>query len=139
MPCLEITLPSTSIHVKQELCAQLTTVVERVAGFEPEIFRMHFTEYAPGEAGTGGVLWDGINGVPYVHFVLSCPRLKRTVKRDLCNAFSAKFTEILQRPDWLPVIHICEHPYDNIFGSGTWLAERPELAERKFYYELPKD
>jgi phenylpyruvate tautomerase PptA (4-oxalocrotonate tautomerase family) len=139
MPCLEISLPKTDLATKRELCSRLTDLVEDVAGFERQIFRIRFSEYEPGEAGSGGVIWDGENGVPYLHAVLYCPRLKRSTKQRLVENLMQIFPEILRHPDWFPVVHICEHPYDNIGGSGTWLPTRPGLAERQFYYELPKD
>ena len=139
MPCLEITLPKSPLQLRAQLCTRLTDFVEEVAGFERAIFRIRFSEYEPGEAGVAGHLWDGIEGVPYLHFVLYCPRLKRSVKQKLIEGFMRLFTEITGKPDWFPVVHICEHPYDNIGGSGTWLAGRPELQGREFYFELPKD
>ena len=51
MPCLEITLPKSSHQQRAQLCSRLTDLVEKVAGIEREIFRIHFYEYAPGEAG----------------------------------------------------------------------------------------
>ena len=139
MPCLEISLPKSDLSVKRDLCARLTDLVEEVAGFERGIFRVRFCEYEAGDAGTGGILWDGENGVPYLHAVLYCPRLKRSTKQKLVEGVMRIFPEALHHSDWLPVVHICEHPYDNIGGSGTWLPTRPGLAERPFYFELPKD
>ena len=131
MPCLEVTLPRTDLATKRELSSRLTDLVEEVAGFEREIFRIRFSEYEPGEAATAGKLWDGENGVPYLHLVLYCPRLKRTTKQKLVESFMRVFPEIMKRPAWFPVVHICEHPYDNIGGSGTWQPTRPGLAERQ--------
>ena len=139
MPCLEITLPKSTLQLRAQLCARMTDLVENAAGFEREIFRVHFNEYEPGEAGTAGKLWDGVEGVPYIHFMLYCPRIKRAVKQKLVEGFMREFAAIVGRPDWVPVVHIAEHPYDNIGGSGTWLAGRPELQGRQFYFELPKD
>jgi len=139
MPCLEISLPKTSLQMRAEMCARLTDFVIETAGFERTIFRIRFMEYEAGEAGAAGTLWDGENGVPYLHMVLYCPRLKRKVKRILIEGFMRLFAEISGKPDWIPVVHICEHPYDNIGGSGTWLAARPELQGRQYYFELPDD
>ena len=43
-------------------------------------------------------------------------------------------------PDWVPFIHICEHPYDNVVVNGRLLTDSyEECARRSFYYDLPKD
>jgi phenylpyruvate tautomerase PptA (4-oxalocrotonate tautomerase family) len=139
MPCLDITLPKTDFKTKATMMARLTSLGEQIAGFEPEIFRMSFREYEVGTAGIAGQLWDGEHGHPYLHLVLYCPRMKRSVKRKLIVEYSRAFAEIVGHADWQPVIHICEHPYDNVGGHGEMLSDRPELSERKFYYELPKD
>ncbi|HEY3294781.1 MAG TPA: hypothetical protein VGL38_05050 [bacterium] len=119
--------------------ATLTDIGVEVAGFGRDVFRIRFCEYGIGDAGMAGKLWDGENH-PYLHFLLYCPRLKRSVKARLINTMSAAFVEILGKPDWFPVFHICEHPYDNIGASGKPLTEKyPELADRHFYFELPKD
>jgi phenylpyruvate tautomerase PptA (4-oxalocrotonate tautomerase family) len=139
MPCLDISLPKTDFKTKATLMARLTALTEQAAGFKPEIFRISFREYEVGTAGTNGQLWDGEHGVPYVHFVLYSPRLKRSVKRRLIEECSRMFAEIVGHSDWLPVIHIKEHSYDNVGAQGEMLSDRAELADRKFYYELPKD
>lgn len=139
MPCLEITLPKISSEIRAQLCSELTDIVQEVAGVEREIFRIFFREYAPGEAGVAGKLWNGTEEIPPIHFVLYCPRLKRSIKQKLVEGFMREFARIMCQPAWIPVVHICEHPYDNIGGSGTWLAGRKELQGRPFYYELPKD
>lgn len=46
----------------------------------------------------------------------------------------------IDRADWMPTIHICEHPYDNVIVAGKLLSDAyDECAKRSFYYELPKD
>jgi phenylpyruvate tautomerase PptA (4-oxalocrotonate tautomerase family) len=117
----------------------LTDIGVDAAGFDRNVFRIRFCEYAVGEAGLAGKLWDGENN-PYLHFQLYCPRLKRSVKKRLIEEMSKAFVDVLKKPDWFPVFHICEHPYDNIGASGKPLIEKyPELADRKFYFDLPKD
>jgi phenylpyruvate tautomerase PptA (4-oxalocrotonate tautomerase family) len=139
MPCLEVSLPRTTQEIRIELMAALTDVAESVAGFDRSILRIRFCEYDIGEAGVNGKLWDGEHN-PYLHFLLYCPRLKRSIKKALIEAMSKTFTEVTGKPDWLPVFHICEHPYDNIGAGGKILPERhPEVAGRKFYYDLPED
>jgi phenylpyruvate tautomerase PptA (4-oxalocrotonate tautomerase family) len=139
MPCLDISLPRTTLEIKSALIERLTATAQQVAGFEPSILRIRFYEYNVGEAGVGGKLWDGTDHA-YLHFLLFCPRLKRSVKKALIESMSRDFTDVTGRPDWLPVFHICEHPYDNIGAGGKILPERhPEVAGRKFYYDLPED
>ena len=139
MPCLEISLPKSDIEIKERLIALLTDIGVDVAGFGRDVFRIRFHEYGVGEGGMAGKLWDGLNN-PYLHFLLYCPRLKRSVKKRLIEQMSAAFVQVMGKPDWFPVFHICEHPYDNIGASGKPLVEKyPELAGRQFYFELPKD
>ena len=140
MPCLEITMPKSDARTKQELAARITDTVTQIAGFEPEIFGIHFMEYGDGQAAQAGKLWDGMHGIPYLHFVLYCPRLRRTTKRKLVESLTHVFTETLGEPDWLPIIHICEHPYDNIGVGGEILSYADDaLAARLFYYDTPED
>ena len=139
MPCLEISLPRTDLAVKHSLTATLTDIGVDVAGFNREVFRIRFHEYGVGDAGMAGKLWDGENN-PYLHFLLYCPRLRRSVKQRLIEEMSKAFVDVLGKPDWFPVFHICEHPYDNIGASGMPLAEKyPEVRDRQFYFDLPKD
>jgi phenylpyruvate tautomerase PptA (4-oxalocrotonate tautomerase family) len=139
MPCLDISLPRTTREIKARLIEKVTSIATEIAGFEPEIFRVRFFEYEVGEAGVNGKLWDGQNNAQ-LHFVLFSPRLKKSVKKRLIEAWSAAFVEITGRADWNPVIHIGEHPYDNVGAGGKVLPERhPEVRGRKFYYELPED
>jgi phenylpyruvate tautomerase PptA (4-oxalocrotonate tautomerase family) len=139
MPYLEVTLPKTDQPTKARLMERLTAIAQQVAGFEPEIFRVRFCEYDVGEAGVNGRLWDGSSN-PCLHFALYSPRLKKSVKKILIEKWSAALVEISRHADWNPVIHICEHPYDNVGAGGKVLPERhPEVRDRKFYYELPED
>jgi phenylpyruvate tautomerase PptA (4-oxalocrotonate tautomerase family) len=139
MPCLEVSLPRTELAVREKLMTALTDIGVDVAGFGRDVFRIRFCEYDVGEAGMAGKLWDG-NHNPYLHFLLYCPRLKQSVKQRLITEMSRAFVEIVEQPEWFPVFHICEHPYDNIGASGKPLVEKyPELAGRQFYFDLPKD
>jgi phenylpyruvate tautomerase PptA (4-oxalocrotonate tautomerase family) len=140
VPCLEISLPKTDVETKQSLIGRLTEIGVDAAGFDREVFRIRFHEMGPDEGGTAGKLWNGNTGVPYLHFLLYCPRLKRSVKRRLIEGWSEAFVRIIGQPEWYPVIHICEHPYDDIGASGKVLTEKyPELKTRKFYFDLPDD
>ena len=139
MPSIEITLPKTDDCIREQLALRLTDVVIETAGFERESLGIIFHEYLLGEASLGGKLWRG-DGLPFLHLVLSCPRLRRSVKQKLVEKLSQTFAACLQHEDWLPVIHISEHSYDNIGWKGALLSDAyEELAKRKFYYELPND
>jgi 4-oxalocrotonate tautomerase len=140
MPCLEITVPQLSAEVKARLSKELTDLFAELTGFEREIFAIHFNEYAPGTVALGGEIHDGKTGRPYLHFVLYSPRLKRTVKQQLVEKMSAVFAGIVGRSEWMPVIHLCEHPYDNVGVEGKLLSDSYEAcANSRFYYELPPD
>jgi phenylpyruvate tautomerase PptA (4-oxalocrotonate tautomerase family) len=139
MPNLEVTLPKTDASKRKLLCARLTDAVIECTGFEREDFGVVLHEYDHGQAAMGGVLWDG-NNTPYLHLVLYCPRLSHSAKRKLVKSLSAAFAECLDQPGWLPIIHLCEHPYDNVGWKGELLSDKfDELAKRKYYYDLPKD
>jgi phenylpyruvate tautomerase PptA (4-oxalocrotonate tautomerase family) len=140
MPCLEITVPKLDNETRKCLAANLTDAFALASGFPADIFGIRFFEYSIGEASNGGNLWDGENGVPYLHFLLYCPRIKRSVKQKLVSAFTTAYSESIGHPDWEPVIHICEHPYDNVGVSGELLSDSyDELAERPFYFDLSED
>lgn len=139
MPCLEISLPRIELPTKQRLAAALTRTFAETTGHAADIFGVRFFEYGPGEAAHGGRLWD-CAGDPYLHMLLYSPRLRRTVKQAVVERLSAAFREHVGHPDWVPVIHIAEHPYDNVGVDGRLLSDRfPECAERAFYYPLPTD
>ena len=140
MPCLEISLPRIDRKKKELLSSQLTEAFANTTGFDASIFGIRFLEYTEGEVATGGIIWDGQTGRPYLHMLLYCPRLKRTAKQKLVDSFTTLFTECLDEPDWKPVIHICEHPYDNVGVDGKLLSDSYEAcANSKYYYDLPKD
>jgi 4-oxalocrotonate tautomerase len=72
-----------------------------------------------------------------VHLLFYSPRLKRQVKADLVTAFSRIVVQAVGDPAWKPVIHLQEHPYDNVGVDGQLLSDRyPELGERTFYFDL---
>ncbi|MCP4684456.1 MAG: hypothetical protein GY867_03310 [bacterium] len=140
MPCLEITMPNQVPDNKSSLAVRLTEAFASTTGFETEIFGIHFVEYNRQETASGGRLWDGEKGRPFIHFKLYCPRLRRTVKKELVGALTAAFAEGIGRSDWKPVIHICEHPYDNVGVNGELLSDSyAECADSRYYYDLPKD
>ncbi|MFH2203475.1 MAG: tautomerase family protein [Elusimicrobiota bacterium] len=140
MPCLEITLPKTDRETKAKLADCLTEAFASSTLFGKEIFGVRFFEYGPGEAAVGGRLVDGDEKSPYLHALLYCPRITRSTKQKLAEALTEAFVRGTGREDWRPVIHICEHPYDNVAVEGRVLSEAfEECAKKSFYYELPKD
>ena len=140
MPCLEISMPKTDIRTKKRLAEKLTTSFATVSNFDAEIFGIRFLEYENNSASSGGKLCDGSENSPYLHFVLYCPKITRTTKKKLAESLTSAFIEAVENISWKPVIHICEHPYDNVVVDGQLLSDAfEECAERKFYYDLPKD
>ncbi|MBI4405913.1 MAG: tautomerase family protein [Deltaproteobacteria bacterium] len=140
MPCLEIVLPKLNREKKQQLAEGLTEVFCSVTGHDASIFGILFQEYDKDGASFGGKLYGEHGTAPYVHFVLYCTRLMRTQKQNLVDALSKTFVETLKEPSWLPIIHLCEHPYDNVGFNRKLLSDQfEECSKRKFYYELPKD
>ena len=72
---------------------------------------------------------------PYLHMVLYSPRLSRAAKAAVARALTDAFAGATGRPSWRPVIHLCEHPYENVAVNGELLIDTyPELGERPFYY-----
>ncbi len=140
MPSLEITLPRTEVQKKEKLAAELTKVFDESTKFGAEIFGIYFNEYEQGSAASGGVLCEKISDRPYLHMLLYCPRISRVTKQKLVESFSSVFTTVLGNEEWKPVIHICEHPYDNIGVNGKLLSDSyEECAKSEFYYELPRE
>lgn len=138
MPSLEISMPCCETERKGRLTAALSSAFTKTTGLPKEIFGIRYHEYQHGEAAKGGELWDGKQARPYLHMVFYCPRLEKSAKQEVVKQFSAVFCECLGQPSWQPVIHICEHPYDNVGVDGELLSDsREECAGKSFYYELP--
>jgi len=140
MPCLEITMPESNKEIREQLAAELTKAFAEAAGFPGQIFGIYFDEYKHTFAASGGKLCDGSEQRPYLHFKLSCPRLRRNIKQKVVKAFTDTFTTCVKQPEWKPVIHIDEHPYDNVGVAGALLSDTyDECAAQKYYYELSDD
>lgn len=140
MPCMELSVPKLTRNVKATLAAELTAAFCSTTGHSAEIFGIRFFEYDMENASTGGRLCDSGNSKPYLHILLYCPRLKRSAKQKLAIALSTGFSKGIGHSDWSPIIHISEHPYDNVVVNGKLLSDAyEECAKRKFYYELPQD
>lgn len=140
MPCLELSLPPVPRETRVALAAGLTEAFCAATGHPPELFSVRFFEVDAGMASVGGRLCDEEGASPYLHLLLYCPRLKRSVKQRVGAALTEAFTRAVRRSDWTPVIHVCEHPYDNVVVEGRLLTDSYEdLAKRAFYYELPRD
>ncbi len=140
MPCLDITMPKVAKDIKEKLSAKLTEAFAASTGFPGDIFGIHYIEYDTGNAASGGKLSDGKSGRPYLHMILYTPRLRRSVKQKVVAALTTAFIDVTGEPEWKPVIHITEHPYDNVGVDGKLLSDTyEECANRKFYYGLPDD
>lgn len=137
MPCLEVSLPRVPEGVRARLAQTLTAAFTEHSGFPADIFGVRFLEYDWGQAAQGGQLSRPKDERPYLHILLYTPRLRRAVKQALAAALSEAFAKAVERPAWRPVIHFCEHPYDNVAVDGRLLSDAyPELAGRPFYYPL---
>jgi phenylpyruvate tautomerase PptA (4-oxalocrotonate tautomerase family) len=137
MPCLEFVSPDLTHDQKQLIATGLTDAFVDITGFEREIFGIHFITYGAGGAAQGGVMWDGSTGRPMVHLLFYSPRFDREIKQALVIKFTNVVKDVIGDPAWKPVIHLNEHPYDNIGVDGEILSDRhEELRERKFYYDL---
>jgi phenylpyruvate tautomerase PptA (4-oxalocrotonate tautomerase family) len=140
MPCIELSLPKVSRETKAELAAELTDAFCDTTGHSADIFGIRFFEYDNDTASAGGKLCDAPGAEPYLHVLVYCPRLTRSSKQKMGAALTEAFARAVKRQDWVPFIHICEHPYDNVIVGGRLLTDAyEECAKRTFYYELPKD
>ncbi|MCC7443128.1 MAG: hypothetical protein IT285_15960 [Bdellovibrionales bacterium] len=140
MPCIELSLPKADRKTRAALAAGLTEAFCSSTGHPAEILGVRFLEYEPGMAAVGGKLCDDPAESPYLHILVYCPKLRRTVKQRLGAALSESFVRATGRPEQVPVIHICEHPYDNVVVNGRLLSDAyEECAKRSFYYDLPRD
>lgn len=139
MPSLDVTMPRSDLATKVRLAEGLTAAFAAYSGFGEAPLGVRFLEYGPGEVAEGGRIWDGTNA-PFLHLVLSCPRMRRQAKREVVAALTRSFSQAMERPEWLPVIHIHEHPYDNVGVGGQLLSDAFEACRaRRFYYDLPED
>jgi len=130
-------MPETSGEIKEILAKTLTEAFGEASGYPTEIFGIHFNEYKQGNAASGGRICDPEKERPYLHFLLYIPRINRDQKQNLIAGFSKAFTETLGKPGWIPVVHICEHPYENIGVEGELLADKfEELGKKEYYYSL---
>ena len=137
MPSLQVLLPKTDLKTRGAFAFLLTKAfVDATEGrFDKNDFAVFFHEYGMGFASIGGKLWDDEDDFAPVHIELSCPRLSRGQKKDIVELFTKALKEAGNK-DWVVVIHISEHPYDNVGVSGKLLSDLiPGLSEKKFYYE----
>lgn len=140
MPCLELTIPKVDDDTRAKLSVALTDAFAKSTGIDRSIFGIVYFEYDPKDAATGGSLWDGGASRPYLHFLLYCPRISRASKQKLVASMTHAFVATVGMAHWKPVIHICEHSYDNVGVDGELLSDKyEELAQRKFYYDLPEE
>lgn len=130
-------MPRTDPETKAALAKDLTEAFTAATPFPAEIFGIRFAEYDPGHAASGGRIITSDDERPYLHMLFYSPRLDRKTKQALVKGLTEAFTKVLGKPAWKPVIHLCEHPYDNVGVDGQLLSDAySELAEREFYYPL---
>ncbi len=137
MPCLEISMPRVTSTIRAHLAESLTAAFAAHSGVPADIFGIRFSEYDWGQAASGGQLCTEAGRRPYLHMLLYTPRLESAVKRRLGEALTTAFVEAVGISTWMPVIHLAEHPYDNVVVEGKLLTDAyPALAERSFYYSM---
>jgi phenylpyruvate tautomerase PptA (4-oxalocrotonate tautomerase family) len=137
MPCMEITLPKIDTELKQRLSEALTRDFSESMGFPPDIFGIRFNEYDDNQASVGGTLIaKDFQERPYIHILFYCPRVSKSVKRKLGEQVNHSFFRIFEDSNWSPVIHICEHPYDNVVVEGKLLSDTYEECQGEFYYKM---
>ncbi len=137
MPCLEIVMPESDEATRALLAERLTRAFAETTGHPAEIFGIRFSEYAPGCCASGGVVWAGGDERPYLHMVLYSGRLLREQKQRVVARLSAVFVECVDRPSWVPVVHLAEFPFDNVGVGGQLLADAFDgCRDRPFYYDL---
>ena len=66
MPCLDVTMPAAGQETRERLAAMLTEAFAEATGHPAEIFGIHFDEYGPGMASSGGTLVTGDDERPYL-------------------------------------------------------------------------
>lgn len=140
MPSLEITLPQIDLEIRKTLARRLTEDFSQALGFPPDLLGIRFAEYRPEEVAVGGVLVLEAQGRNHVHLLLYSPRISREKKRKFGALVHRSFQQIFPDEGISPVIHICEHPYDNIVIEGELLSDKyEECRQSEFYYPLEKD
>ncbi|MCO4783852.1 MAG: tautomerase family protein [Candidatus Cloacimonetes bacterium] len=136
---MEISLPTIELDKKQKLAQYLTNSFESATGISSEIFAIKFNEYKDNECFVGGKVVHNsqVKSRPYIHCLLYSPRLNKNVKSKLAKEFTDSFIKVFANIDWWPIIHICEHPYDNVAIEGQLLSDTYEHCKgAKFYYDL---
>ena len=140
MPCLEVTLPRQEESTRVRLAEALTTAFAESTGLPADIFEIRFQQCDEGEFARGGkLITQRERACPYLHLVLYCGRMPRRVKQAIAGRMTAAITETLGEPNWKPIIHIQEHPYDNVVVDGELLSDAfPDGCRSDgFYYPLP--
>ena len=71
------------------------------------------------------------------HIEISCPRLTRAAKARVVAGVTEAYCEATGHGADIVVVHVNEHPYDNVGVGGRLLSDAyPELRERPWYHAL---
>jgi phenylpyruvate tautomerase PptA (4-oxalocrotonate tautomerase family) len=135
VPSIDIALPPTTPEVRGRLARDLTKAFCGATGFEPALLDIFFHHYEFGHASRNGELIHG-GGELAVHIHIACPRISRLAKQAIATEVTGAFRSAT---GWqtFPVIHITEHPYDNVVVDGQLLSDAFEACRRRrFYYPL---
>lgn len=123
MPSLEISIPKTQTKKLEAIASSLTNAfISASPGFDKKDFHIFFREYE--NAAIGGIIWK--DGKAPIHLHLMCPRIRLTVKQNIVKSLTDILSGAFENSD--VIIHISEHPYDNVGVNGEILSELiPEL------------
>lgn len=135
MPSIAVHLPKVDRPTRAALAKALTESFSAATGFEPEILDVFFHEYGAGEAAHGGALVENVDRGSPVHILICCPRITRRKKQAVAQGLTAALRAATGW-DIDPVVHISEHPYDNIVVGGKLLSDAFEECRKPFYYPL---
>jgi phenylpyruvate tautomerase PptA (4-oxalocrotonate tautomerase family) len=128
---MEIDLSHNLMKKSQHLSEKLSDSFEKTTGHPKSIFGIRFKPYQDNEAAVGGkTLNKHQPNTPYIHILLYCPKLSLETKRTLVKSLTEDFCSVYDKNHW-PIIHICEHSYDNVAIEGELLCDKFEELQNK--------
>ena len=133
MPTIEIELPETTRAVRAALARAVTAAFCDATGHDRATLDVYFHSWGSGDAARAGELLDA-EGPRAVHVSVSSPRLARPAKQALARGLTEAIRGVT---GWVerPVVHLSEHPYDNVVVEGALLSDAFEACRsRPFYY-----